>query len=1238
MNRKSSGTAPDPVGHFSPPELIGASKSLVKILNWAQNPEVPISKAVTELRGIFDTISTDPTLRQNFFDNLCFMLQVSLVNGSWKERPNKFDEKIFEVVCRFSASYVQDTVEEDKADEYEVPWLMNNLLIWLLDRHEVASSCARLRICMLVNWLLKNLGDTFEIDEDMYQKIFHNMFERLKDKVAEIRAQAVTALFRLQDPKEDDCPIIKAFLFHLGCDPSSLVRKTIIKNLAASRYTFRYVIKRTKDIDEGVRVAAYKFLAEKVHIKSVSISNREEILKRGLNDRSKRVKEVVSKDLIEAWLQQLGDKIVKFLYALDVGCSDGKTAEDCLKAIFSGMPLKQVIDNFQIVDENKLVPIGDLTPESVVYWKDLVLFLRSQAENGIEEAETHLEKILPELSVFCDYMQTFFENFTKTVDREPSKSEEEEVAALFIGKKLIEIAGLYDYSDESGRRKLLRLIIGLLSSRLISSSFVGPLMKIYHLIQTKAEAKVQEIAEVIADLRDPLTTNTQGKLFQSQQVELTNSQKPVDAIVNAKEDEKLRQMRVDLAKLRLQVNEVTEELNVAVNNMDYIRAQELKILLTDVTDKQKQLHHEIQAATSAAAIVPEEPEPSVGPSQTQSRHDDPSVTLKCLEILSELLKTNHVAKMTPTLQTLMDEFVVPSVASVIHQIRSAAVKTISCLCMRDVKAVRKNILLILQMSHLDEVDVRLQAIKSVVDLLMFHGSAPYVTDDVHDMSDHQESEDGENDDDDDDKKGLLTQADLRSGGVNSVVSALCQLLEDPDAEIRTLVVEGLCKLLIRGQITSPKLFSRFVIIWYNPVTERNGKLNHILGAFLQLYPSLSGDNQQTVLESFMVTMRTLIDAPPHSPLCRINLETVGMFYLDLTRPDYLQGPNNESDVNIHDSLAFTLLNECISDPDCFYIKCFTKFLLHLQLSTTDYKMLRELQVLNCQLKSSVGDKLTLKVLEKFEARIEELLKTEPVTEREVIGNTTLAATNAIATNGEIEISTPSTPSNRKRTLFNQNQNRMLLQDESPEMERQSGVMTSTQQPDDDEAFTIDTTTTASQSTKSDLPSINSSPAVGNTRCPFDSEKNLVSESSSENVFSISGVQYLSSSSATQTSDSQSQSLRRSNRNQTSTPIVGAKVKNRSNSTTSLSQSQTQVVKPRGQKVTPSDSVDKDGSDFEVNRKTRGGITRTARKLLNSSSASSVDSTTTTTTRRSSKSKTLVTGMPSPLKRRRKEKQ
>ena len=116
----------------------------------------------------------------------------------------------------------------------------------------------------MLNRLLKLLGEEASIDDDLYQKIFDNMLQRLKDKVVDIRGQAVTALQRLQDPRDPDCPIIRAFLFHLACDPSALVRKMVVKCIGATRMTLPHILKRTKDVDEGVRKAAFKFIADKV--------------------------------------------------------------------------------------------------------------------------------------------------------------------------------------------------------------------------------------------------------------------------------------------------------------------------------------------------------------------------------------------------------------------------------------------------------------------------------------------------------------------------------------------------------------------------------------------------------------------------------------------------------------------------------------------------------------------------------------------------------------------------------------------------------------------------------------------------------------------------------------------------------------------------------------------------------------------------------------------------------------
>ena len=61
--------------------------------------------------------------------------------------------------------------------------------------------------------------------------------------------------------------------------------------------------------------------------------------------------------------------------------------------------------------------------------------------------------------------------------------------------------------------------------------------------------------------------------------------------------------------------------------------------------------------------------------------------------------------------------------------------------------------------------------------------------------------------------------------------------------LRTLVAEGLCKLILSGAITSNKLFTRLILMWCNPVNDANIKMKTTLGMFFPLYASLSRANQ-----------------------------------------------------------------------------------------------------------------------------------------------------------------------------------------------------------------------------------------------------------------------------------------------------------------------------------------------------------------------------------------------------------
>ena len=66
------------------------------------------------------------------------------------------------------------------------------------------------------------------------------------------------------------------------------------------------------------------------------------------------------------------------------------------------------------------------------------------------------------------------------------------------------MTSVFDLSDEAGRNNLAKLCRDLLSSSRVSSDFTDPVTRVYGQVQTNANARIQDIAEIIAELREPL--------------------------------------------------------------------------------------------------------------------------------------------------------------------------------------------------------------------------------------------------------------------------------------------------------------------------------------------------------------------------------------------------------------------------------------------------------------------------------------------------------------------------------------------------------------------------------------------------------------------------------------------------------------------------------------------------------------------------------------------------------------
>ena len=930
-------------------------------------------------------------------------------------------------------------------EEEELPLFLYRIFAWLLDHHEVEGADARLRVCQLLNKILKYMGEEACIDDDLYNKIYDGMLERLKDKVAEIRAQAVTALQRLQDPKDEECPIIRAYLFHLAHDPNNIVRRTIVRCIGATKLTLKHILERTRDIDEHVRRAAYKFMAEKVHIKSLTISQREGVLKRGLGDRNENVKKVVEKEMIPAWLRLSNNNIVQLLHHLDVGNSDqdikpgsgSKSAQaGALYVLFQDSPYKELVNSFQYLDNDKLIPVDKLTAETAMYWRVLAEYLAEQS------AEEYLEIILPELSPFCQYVRRYVMDLEK--DDEDGNWE-------FVAKELIRMTLIYDLGDEVGRQNLCKLIKDLLTSSKSPVTFVNSLVEVFNKVEKNPQSRIDQVAEIISDLKDPLDAEVS-----SQDIFHSAPDTPVTNTAEARENEELvRSKQLAIAKLRVNMNMMKDQLDDAVANQNFLEAQEIKSKMDHLEEEQIVLENQLTAAKaagmapSAKTVSPVSNPAAAGqldPSDNvQADPDNPVVTLKCLRLLVATLQDPAIAKLNNTLLTLLEEFVTISVQSELAAIRKEAILALSCCCLRSIESARQHMLLLLQAAHIDVPEVRIAAITAVVDLLMKHGLASFITAEDNanldlsggDSSSVSPSKCGDGSIDNAMESDLatrgatLTQTELNAQGGNSVVAILTKILDEPDMDLRTEVAEGLCKLLMISAISSPKLLSRLLLIWYNPMTESDSKLRHILGTFFPLYCSMSKFHQRAMEDAFVPTMKILFDAPVTSPLAEIDVEDVGMFFVHLTREDMLQSFGKEknnanilesSTTSIHDSLAISVCNQVLSAPDGYQTKVLIKILTSLVLTHNNFVHLRELKVLSESLIGNIKEKAIIRSLEKFDKQLTDWLAKDPASQEPAED----ARKSSVDSQDDPQEGSMTPTRNRKRILFSQTMSTSLL--------------------------------------------------------------------------------------------------------------------------------------------------------------------------------------------------------------------
>ncbi|KAG7458740.1 hypothetical protein MATL_G00223870 [Megalops atlanticus] len=915
------------------------------------------AKLVAALQNRYNKLEDKTTFHEEFVHYLKYAMIV------YKREPAV--ENVIEFVSKFATSFHlavdnDETIEEE--EEEENPFL-NYLFNFLLKSHNANSHAVRFRVCQLINKILGGMAENAQIDDDLFDRIHETMLTRVTDKFPNVRIQAALAMARLQEPQNEDCPTIKAYILILENDSNPEVRRAVLSCIAPCAQTLPRILRRTRDVKENVRKLAYEVLAEKVHIRALSIAQRVSLLQQGLNDASGAVKEVVQRKLLPAWLKLLQGDVLELLHRLDVeGCPDA--AVTALNSVFALSSSEELLHDCLKLDSRKLIPVENLTCEKVLYWRALCQFVKSKGDEG----EEMLEQLLPESAIFAEYLFEYLRSIPTLTEGQRSDLALAELAMTkeFIGKELLLLVGCLDTQEEGGRKRVLALLQEMLVLPNTPISLISLLAEKLVMILKDDDRRIQVVAEIISDVREPIMPVAD----------------PID-------ENETRRRQVRLAEVKVKIFEAKQALEESIAAQEFSRASDLKDTITELENLKNQLMKEaeepemkevrVEKSTISGRKSPnlemcvENPESNINFTK-----NDPETLLKCLTMCSELLKHMSIKKgIGPTMSGILESLILPGIANAHPAVRNMAVVCLGTCALHSKDVANRHLVLLLQIAQLDETKIRISALKAIIDQLLLNGFDMVREKPSRPAADDSGSESGDGQSENQMEGGAKELDDEDT--VQSVLTMLSEFLDSEITDLRTETAEGLAKLMFSGRLSSAKLLSRLILLWYNPLTEDDTRLRHCLGIFFQLYSRESRSHQECLEESFLPTLQTLFNAPATSPLAEVDISNVAELFIELTRPSALIQTSKDAgfqDISVHNCLAVRLCNEILKDPTAPEVRLYAKCLTTLELSTEDSTSKKDLILLLEEVLKDVNDKICLRAIEKVLCQLKGVSKDE----------------------------------------------------------------------------------------------------------------------------------------------------------------------------------------------------------------------------------------------------------------------
>ncbi|CAG8582778.1 2255_t:CDS:10, partial [Paraglomus occultum] len=540
--------------HANPLELL--RKSVADIFDDIQKSTVLHRKNALALRKIQERCSINPSIGERAFNKTILdMIQKIL---SVKKKESCVDRTV-----KFLGAFIQYTSEKDAKDNDSVgsdddgtlsSRLVQELAKYLLKGIESKEKLVRLRICQLLGHCAYALDS---IDDSLYNKMRKKLTDRIHDKDTGVRVQAVVALSKFQNidayiqagcdvGNGDNREITDKLLDVLQYDPNAEVRRAVLTHIDYNENTMPKVLERAHDTDATIRKYVFsKSLDELEDFRFLSIDEREQVLRWGLSDRDKNVKNACSNLLTSKWITQTNDNIFELIGRLDV--INSVIAKDVVTELLRNR--RDLAEKIVFDDE---------------FWDNLTVeraFLARVFCEHLKEDENQLGEKMPEVTRLALCIQNYNNLLSQSLDDEDTTVKYE-----FMLEQLLIIATMLDYGDEGGRRQMNNLLREMLMCD-ITDSFID------YIVETMRKMAIDErdfnriMIEIISDIREGYDNETGDNFADDRRSRMTLdddvasvrsrlSRSSIHTMENINEDEddadeEIKSMEADLKSLAI---------------------------------------------------------------------------------------------------------------------------------------------------------------------------------------------------------------------------------------------------------------------------------------------------------------------------------------------------------------------------------------------------------------------------------------------------------------------------------------------------------------------------------------------------------------------------------------------------------------------------------------------------------------------------------------------------------------